>query len=274
MLVGTALTAAAFDLVIMPMNFVAAGVTGLSKMLTAFIPVPLSAMVLAINLLLLVLGLVFMGKAFVMKTVSVSLLFPVFLELFSAYPLRSLAQDSLLAVILAGALLGTGAGLIIRSGASSGGFDILAIILHKKLDVPASTVMNLIDAAIIILQAANKPLPDTLYGILVITLSAALVGRVVTLGMGECQVMIFSGAYEDIRLKLLTELDVGVTLLSGEAGLRRSSMKVVLTLVPMQKIPSLKVLINEVDPSAFVIVDEVRSVLGQGYTLARIKESI
>ena len=267
MLLGTALMAAAFGLIIIPHGFASGGVTGFSRIITGFVPIPLSAMVLAVNLLLLLVGLIFVGRQFVAKTVAVSLLFPAALEFFLRYPLTSIQQDPMLSSVAAGALLGVGAGLILRSGASSGGFDIFAVILNKKFDVPVATVLNLCDAFVIILQALGQSLAQTLYGLLVICISAAIVNRVVTLGANQSQITIYSDHHDEIREALLNQVDVGMTSFLAETGFQRKRTRVIVSIVPYQKITAIKHIVMDIDPTAFVVVDDIHSVLGKGYTL-------
>lgn len=269
MLAGTVLMAASFGMIIIPLGFAAGGVTGLARVICTILPFSLSVLVFIFNILLLVLGLVFVGWAFVAKTVTISVLFPFLLELFSRYPLQSLGNDPVISAILAGAMLGIGAGLVLRSGASSGGFDILAVILNDKFRVPVAAVMNVCDCAVILLQAIGQPLTLTLYGILVICISSACVSRVVTFGAGESQVLIFSEHHEEIRTVLLNELDVGMTSLEAESGFEQRKMKVIVSVIPYRKFAAMKQLITGIDPTAFVVVDQIHSVLGKGYTVDR-----
>lgn len=269
MLVGAALTAAAFGFIIVPQGFAAGGVTGLSRIIIRIIPVPLSVVVFIINMGLLILGLVFVGKEFVAKTAAISVLFPALLEVFSRYSLRSIEQDPMLCTIVAGVMLGAGVGLILRSGASSGGFDILAVILNRKFKVSVAAVLNICDASVIIMQSLRQPLNQAVYGIMVITISAAIVSRIVTLGTGESQVMIFSEHHDAIRDALLHELDVGMTSFNAETGFRQKQIKVIVSVVPYQKVVPMKRIIMGADPTAFVVIGEIRNVLGRGYTLNR-----
>ena len=269
MLVGAALTAAAFGFIIVPQGFAAGGVTGLSRIIIRIIPVPLSVVVFIINMGLLILGLVFVGKEFVAKTAAISVLFPALLEVFSRYSLRSIEQDPMLCTIVAGVTLGAGVGLILRSGASSGGFDILAVILNRKFKVSVAAVLNICDASVIIMQSLRQPLNQAIYGIMVITISAAIVSRIVTLGTGESQVMIFSEHHDAIRDALLHELDVGMTSFNAETGFRQKQIKVIVSVVPYQKVVPMKRIIMGADPTAFVVIGEIRNVLGRGYTLNR-----
>ena len=179
MILGTALTAMAFGLFILPQNFAAAGVTGFASILSDYLPISLSQTVLAINMLFLVLGLVFVGKAFTVKTVASSVLFPLFLQAFSGSEVQ-LPQNPLVSVLIAGTLLGAGTGLILRSGASSGGFSVLGVILQNRWNCPIAVTLNIVDAAVILMQVFRQSLLQTVYGILVITFSAFLVGQIVS----------------------------------------------------------------------------------------------
>ena len=89
-------------------------------------------------------------------------------------------QNPLVSVLIAGTLLGAGTGLILRSGASSGGFSILGVILQNRWNFPIAVTLNLVDAAIVLTQVFRQSLAQTVYGILVITLSAFLVGQIVS----------------------------------------------------------------------------------------------
>lgn len=174
-LAGAALSAAAFGWFLLPRGFAAGGVTGLARLLGNVLPMALPALVLALNLALLALGRLCVGRAFAAKTVAVSVLFPLLLGLFARLPfplaLHSLAFDTL----AGGMLLGAGAGLVLRSGASSGGFDVVGVALHRRLGVPVALVMNLCDGIVILLQAAGQPPLPTLCGLAAITISALLV---------------------------------------------------------------------------------------------------
>ena len=269
MLVGTAMCAAAFGLVIIPQGFVAGGVTGLAVIIGNITGIPLSAAVLAINIALLGFGWWAVGRAFIAKTVAVSFIFPVMLEFFLRYPLVSISKDNLLCTFVAGALLGIGTGITLHSGASSGGLDIIAVSLNKKFKTSVELVMNICNVSVIVLQAIHQSLPEILYGILVMFITGFIVGKVVTYGTGEIQVIIFSEDYEKVRRALIDDLDVGVTLLTGESGYKKIEFKPILSIMPYEKVGEMKRIIKEIDPTAFIIINEVHSVLGRGYSYDR-----
>lgn len=270
MIFGCALTAAAFGLLILPQDFAAGGVTGLAVLLQQVIPLQLSVLVFCCNAILFVLGLVFVGKAFVLRSLLSLALFPVFLEVFSSMNLLgALAVDPFLSSVLAGCILGLGAGLVLLGDGSNGGFDIVAVILHKKFHLPVSPVMYLCDFSIILAHTLFNSLLDTAYGVVVVLIASYLTNQILVHGQSSGQLLIFSQHHEAIRQELLHRQDVGMTFLHGETGFRRDSIEVIVTVVPYRKVESVKRSIYQIDPTAFVVMTPIHYVGGRGYTLER-----
>ena len=267
---GTALTAAAFGLIVLPQGMAAGGITGLSVLIGRALLLPVSAIVFALNAGLFLLGWAGVGKDFAFKTLLVSLLFPVLLELFQSRDvLTELGADPLISSLLAGGMLGLGTGLVLLGNGSCGGFDILGVVLNKKLGVPVSLVMFLCDGAVRIAQALSAGILNTVYGVLVILVSSFTVNRVLTNGREEGQMLIFSQRYEEIRRVLLEEQDVGLTFLNGETGYMRRPIKVIVTVMPHSKIENVKKAVYGIDPTAFLLLNSTRYVGGKGYTISR-----
>ena len=267
---GATLTAAAFGLIVLPQGIAAGGITGLSVLLSRVLPLPVSVIVFVLNAGLFLLGWASVGKNFAFKTLLVSLLFPVLLELFQRQnALTELSADPLISSLLAGGILGLGTGLVLLGNGSSGGFDILGVVLKKKLGVPVSLVMFLCDSSVLIAQTLSVGVLNTVYGLLVILASSFTVNRVLTNGKEEGQMLIFSQKFEEIRGVLLEDQDVGLTFLNGETGYLRRPIKVIVTVMPHRKIENVKKAVYRIDPTAFVLMDSIRYVGGKGYTLSR-----
>ena len=267
---GSALTAAAFGLIVLPQSFAAGGITGLSVLISRVLPLPVSVIVFALNAGLFTLGWVCVGRDFAFKTLLVSLLFPLLLDLFqSIHILDVLYADPLLSSLLAGATLGFGTGLVLLGNGSCGGFDILGVVLNKKLGVPVSLVMYLCDSTVILVQTLSGGVLKAVYGVLVILVCSFTVNRVLTNGREEGQMLIFSQKYEEIRGVLLDDQDVGLTFLDGETGYMRRPIKVIVTVMPHSKIENVKKAVYKIDPTAFLLLNSTRYVGGKGYTLSR-----
>ena len=267
---GTALTAGALGLIVLPQRMAAGGITGLSVLLSRVLPLPVAAIVFVLNAGLFLLGWACAGREFAFKTLLVSLLFPVLLELFQRMDiLAALCTDPLLSSLLAGGMLGFGTGLVLLGNGSCGGFDILGVVLNKKLGLPVSLVMFLCDSAVLISQALTVGVLNTVYGVLVILVCSFTLNRVLTNGKEEGQMLIFSQKYEEIRRALLEDQDVGLTFLNGETGYQRRPIKVIVTVMPHSKIENVKKAVYGIDPTAFLLLNSTRYVGGKGYTLSR-----
>ncbi len=266
-LIGTILCASAYGLFILPQSFAAGGVTGLSVILANYLPFSLSAIVLAVNTILFLFGLVFLGVPFAMKTAIVSFAFPVLLGIISGIDFSATASDPFLSAVLAGLFLGTGAGLVLRGNGSNGGFDILGMIAKKYFHLAPALIMYCLDLAVILYHAVNIPVMNTIYGLVVIMISNLTITEVLTYGRNVAKIMIFSRKYEEIRPVILKDLDNGMTYLNGVTGYEQKETKVIVTVVPYNKINPVKKAVLNIDPEAFVVVENVRSVLGRGYTM-------
>ncbi len=266
-LIGTILCACAFSLFILPQSFAAGGATGLSMILVNYLPFSLSTILFAVNSVLFLFGLVFLGISFAAKTAIVSFAFPVLLGLFSAIDFSSASSDPFLSAVLAGLLLGIGSGLVLRGNGSNGGFDIPGMIAKKYFNLPPALIMYCLDLVVILYHAMNIPVMNTIYGLVVIMVSNISVTEVLAYGRNEAKIMIFSRKYEDIRPVILHDLDEGMTYLNGVTGYEQKETKVIVTVVPYNKINPVKKAVLNIDPEAFVVVENVRSVLGRGYTM-------
>lgn len=267
-IIGCLLAAASFGLFILPQKFAAGGITGLGIILSSFVPLKLSLIILLLNICLFLSGWIFISKEFILKTAITSFLFPVLLEFFTQITFfKETANDPLLSAVIAGGMLGLGTGLILRGNGSCGGFDTLGVILHKYFNLNLSFVMYVCDTLVILLQYHN--LMKTIYGIFVIMISSLIVNKVLTYGQAQSKLLIFSHQYERIREELLFSQDIGLTYLKGETGYLRKEMMVIAAIAPYSKINAIKQSIYKIDSDAFVVIEDVHSVLGKGYTISR-----
>lgn len=153
-IVGTTMTALAFGLLILPKGILAGGVTGCARLISAWCALPVSGIVLVINTGLFIAGYLCMGRAFVMRSVVSTFYFPLALELAQKLTQPEISSTPA-AAAAAGALLGIGGALVIIGNGSQGGFDIIAIILNKKWNLPIAAVVNGIDALLTLLQVIH-----------------------------------------------------------------------------------------------------------------------
>lgn len=251
-------------------NIIAGGVSGIGVVMNHYFGLNISLVVGALNISLFFLGLIILGKEFAMTTLVSTFVFPLLLEFFESQSLfHGYLQDPLLASVIAGCLIGVGIGLVLRCNASTGGIDILAIVLNKKFNFPVHIVLNGMDLIILLLQFTYNDSTHVIYGIVTVIVTSFMLNKTLTMGTSLIQLMVISDQYNRIKEMILHDHDAGVTLLTSEKGYSQESSKIVLSVIPYRKLPLIKEKIHLIDPQAFVIVSEIKDVGGRGFTFEK-----
>lgn len=275
LLAGNILSAIAIGMIALAQGISVGGTSGLAKIISAYIPLPLNVILWSINVILFGLALKCIGKEFALKTIVSSILFPLFLGIaIKIHILDVLSSDLLLSSILGGILLGSGAGLILRGNGSSGGFDILAVIANKYWNIKTATVMAICDTCVLLLQVNINNLLYSIYGIIMILVTSVMINKIITKENTEVKMMIFSNKEEEIRNLLLTQEDCGLSILKAETGYTKKAMNVIVSIIPVQKIQSCKTMVLTCDPDAFVVLESVQAAYTGNYGLRKPQDYI
>lgn len=265
--VGNIFIAFALSTLVLENSIIAGGVSGLGSVLHYYLGLLVSAVVGMINVTLFIIGFLLIGKEFAMKTLLSTFLFPVLLEVFNYVTyFRHLLSDSFFACILAGVMIGYGVGMIIKAGGSTGGFDIIALLVEKYFHVPVSLVFNAIDLSILLLQFSFHSPEQIIYGIVTVMLTAYMMNYTLMSGKGLAQIMVMSDKYSDIQDAILTKGNAGVTMLEGIKGYTNCQTQVLLSVIPYRKVPLIKEIIKRIDEKSFIIVSRIEEVGGNGFT--------
>ena len=269
-ILGNVFVAFAVSTLVLENQLISGGVTGLGIVTNHYTGINISLIVGIINVLLFLLGLFFIGKKFALSTLISTFAFPVLLEFFNTNAIfHNYCQDTLLAVVLAGCLVGIGVGLMIRSDASSGGMDIIAIILNRKLGIPVFIMVNVFDFIILCMQATFSNPTKILYSIVLVFVTSFMSNKTLTKGSKMVQLVVISDCHEMIKKMIIEEADAGVTSLYSQKGFNETDTKTLLTIIPPVKLTKIKEQIKLIDPVAFMVVATVDEVSGRGYTLER-----
>lgn len=255
---------------VIPQGIVMGGATGIGLTVNHYISMDLSAIIFVINVILFVLGAIVLGKKFATTTIISTIVYPVFLKLFRAIPgVGNLTDNTLLAAIYAGVLFGLGIGIIIRMGASTGGTDILALVINKIFHSPLAVCMYGVDFIVIAFQAFFSSSEQILYGIITLLLTSIVLGRVAIFGQSQIQLFIISEKYDEIKEKLLKELSVGATMVKIETGLAQKDQLGIMCVVQNRKLYTINDMIQKIDDKAFITITQINEVKGRGFTLDR-----
>ena len=256
---------------ILPSGVIMGGATGVGVVLARFIPLDTALIVLCVNLLALALGWAVLGWRFVLATVASSLLYPIFLGAAQRVPdIDGLTADPLLSALLGGGLVGIAVGLVMRVGSSTGGTDVVNLVLHQWTHIPVSVAVYLTDIVIMGAQAVFSDPEQILYGVVLLVVETIVLDKVMLLGQSQIQLFVVSSRYEEIRQKCLTKLQAGITMIQIETGRTRLPQRGVLCVIPPRKLYAAQSLIQSVDPHAFLTITQIKEVRGQGFSSERV----
>ncbi len=273
-IVGNFLFALAVAAFIMPHNILMGGITGIGIVINKSFGIDTALMVLAVNVVLMIIGRFVLGKKFFVSTIASSLLYPVCLSVLQRVKgIDTMTDNPLLAALFAGLLLGVAIGLLMRVGSSSGGTDIINLMLNKFTHIPVAILVYVSDFVIIGFQAIFAKPEQLLLGIVTVVLETLVLDHVMVLGKAQLQVYVISQQYEKIRDAVLNELSIGVTMNMIETGFFGEKQMAVMCIIHPRKLYDLTELIQSVDGDAFITVTKIKEVRGQGFTRERIYKS-
>lgn len=265
--IGNIIYALVVKLFILPTNLMSSGTTGIALLANHFLGIPVSFFILIFNVCMLILGLIVLGKKFAMTTIVSTLMYPIALEFFNqTLGEFVITNNELLNTIFAGLGIGLALGIVIRSGASTGGMDIPPLVLNHFFRIPVSVSLYVFDFIILSSQSLYNPLERLLYGIILILLTSIVLDKVLLMGTTKTEVKIISPRFEKIAEEILSEMDRGVTLLNARGGYLKNEHSVVLSVVSNRELPKIEKLVRALDPDAFMIVSRVSEVWGRGFS--------
>nr|WP_300848718.1 YitT family protein [uncultured Acetatifactor sp.] len=265
---GNVLYALAVKVFLLPANLVSGGATGIALAANHLTGVSVSGFLFLVNMSMLILGLIVLGKAFVATTLASTFLIPAALEVFDRLLGDFvLTDDILLCTRFAGLGGGVARGIVIRTGASTGGMDIPPLILYKCFRVPVSVSLYAFDVCILLLQAPFQEAENILYGIVFVLLSAIALDKTMMIGTTQTEVKIMSGKSEEIREAILKQLDRGVTLLNAEGGYLHDKSQMIFSVISNRELFKLEKIVHGIDPASFMVVTRVSEVKGRGFSM-------
>ena len=266
-LTGLAVEAFGIAVFILPFNLVIGGPSGIGRMLYLYFGIPVSLGVGIINAALFLLGLFSLGRRFASTIVVGTFALPFFLDVFGRMEiLQGLTDDPLLGTVLGGLMIGAGMGLVIRNGGSTGGSDVLPIVLNRKLGLPLAPMLYGVELVVMIWQAFEADSEEILLGLLMTLIYIVVMNQILVMGKGLVQIMIFSPDANLINAELM-KLGVGATLFHGRTGFLGEERDTIICVVSRRYINGVKDAVLHIDPATFMTISSVREVNGRGFTI-------
>lgn len=272
-----------------PNDFTLGGIAGIAVIINSFIPAPVNqyltqgVIMAIINVALLIIGLIILGKQCTVRTIFCSLFYTAFIWVFEYFDiiglinqaagrvneageaLRSLTDEPLLELVYAILLFGVGGAIVFNCGASSGGTDIIALILKKYTKLNVGMALMIIDMIIVLISFYTFDIDKGLFSVLgLFTKSFLLDGVIESIGKTKYLTIITENVdlISDYILKVINH---GYTMYDAEGGYTHSKKKILVTVCKRNEALKLKMKLHEVDPTAFVIITDANEILGKGF---------
>lgn len=274
---GSFILAAGFVLFITPYRIVPGGVYGISIVIhyltkgwLSFAPdgLPVGMTALVLNIPLTILGIKILGPRFGVKTIIGFVLTSAFIDLLTHWwgeaPL--VENDVLLSSIFGGVLIGAGLGLIFKSKATSGGSDIVAMILAKYTRLPLGQLIIYVDSVIVLVGlVAFGDWKIPLYSWIVIYVTGKVIDLVLEGINYDKTLLIISEKHGEIRNKIINDLNRGGTYIAGKGMYNGADKTIIFTVVNRRELALLEEFISQIDPRAFLTVMDASEILGEGF---------
>ncbi len=267
-LIGTFIMSVGIVYFIAPYKFVPGGVYGISIVLHHLFGLPIGIMALTLDIPLTLIGIKILGPRFGWKTVLGFISLAVFVDVLGYFQGNNplVEGDPLLSAIFGGVLLGIGLGLVFKSKASSGGTDIVAMILGKYTRMPLGQLIIYVDSVIVLIGlVAFKDWTIPLYSWIVIYITGKVVDLILEGSTYEKSLFIISDKYKDIKSVIIEDIKRSGTLISGSGLYSDNTKQIIFTVVSRRELAILKDYIHEIDPNAFVAVMNAHEILGEGF---------
>lgn len=266
MVLGNAICAFSVTCFALPYNMVVSGMSGIGRIVNILSGFSVSAVVAVFNIVLFIIGALVLGKRFAATIALGTFAFPLFMGLFEQMTsLHHLVNEPLLAAICAGVLDGVGLGLVLRLGGSTGGIDVPAMIMNRKLGWKIATVMSGIDIAIFLMQIPVTETEGIILGILYALVYGVVMDRMIVLEQGGYQIMIWTDKISEVNEELL-EIGFGTTLIKARGGYLREDREVILCAASNRNFNKVKRAVMAIDSGAFMTISSVSEVNGNGFT--------
>ena len=240
-------------------------VAGIAVALQPLLHVSATLIANSVLLILLIIGSFILGKEFLKNTVLSCIAYPIFTSILNGRV--NVVVDPILASFYGGLIAGAGVGIVLKTGASTGGMDIPPLIINKLTGIKLSTLVLITDFLTVLLGLFVYDLSAVLLGLVSVFMTSVAISKVLTInGTVSKAVQIISVKYEDILKEIDAQLERGATLLQGYGSYTGEEKRIILCVVSERQYGTLIEIVKEIDPSAFIITTDATDMHGEGFT--------
>ena len=268
LIIGCIFMGVALNMFFKPYTIAPGGLSGLSLVISKFTGLSVSTIMLIIGVPLLVFSIKILGKKDAIKTFIGMIILSAVLKVTEPLATIGVIQDALLATISGGILLGAGLGIVFSVDGSTGGTDLIALLVNRVIpSLPVSKCLIIIDGMVVLSAGiANGDIETGLYSAMALYIVFKVIDAIISGFDYSKAFMIITEDRDELKEAILNDVKRGVTILDGKGGYTNNDKSILLVVVNNKKQEvHLKKLIKKVDPNAFIIVSDVHEVLGEGF---------
>lgn len=263
---GLFVNALGWTVFLIPAEITSGGMTGVSSLLYYGFKLPMGLTYLVMNVFLIILGIKVLGRSFAIKTVYATLVLSFFLSILEGIVVDPIVDEDFMSAVVGGILAGAGVGLAISQGGSTGGTDIIAMMINKHRNISPGRILLYLD--IIIISSSYlvfQSIEIMVYGYVSMAVVAYTIDMVLTGAKRTVQMFILSKRHEIIANRISSEINRGITILHGKGWYTQQDTKILMILVRKYESNHILRIIKETDPDAFISVNNVMGVFGYGF---------
>ncbi|SDC73524.1 Uncharacterized membrane-anchored protein YitT, contains DUF161 and DUF2179 domains [Melghirimyces thermohalophilus] len=257
-IISSLLIGFAFNMFLLPQKILSGGVSGIAMILGLLTPFNTGTFILLLNIPIIILGYLRLGKQFIFYTLISVAVTSISMQVI---PERGISDDPILSSVFGGVIVGAAMGFIFRSGASTGGFDVISMVLSQKREMPLGLLISFMNAIVVFISGFVFDWELALYTMLSIFVTGKLVDTVHTRHI-KLTLMIITKRGNEIKKNLLANLVRGITVLDGEGAFTSERRNVLITVISRYELTNVKRIIRESDPHAFVNITQTTDVMG------------
>jgi len=263
---GLFVNALGWTVFLLPAEITSGGMTGVSSLLYYAFKLPMGLTYLVMNVVLIILGVKVLGRSFAIKTVYATLVLSFFLSILEGIVVDPIVDEDFMSAVVGGILAGGGVGLAISQGGSTGGTDIIAMMINKHRNISPGRLLLYMDILIISSSyLVFQSIEIMVYGYVSMAVVAYTIDMVLTGAKRTVQMFILSKRHEIIANRISSEINRGITILHGKGWYTQEDTKILMILVRKYESNHILRIIKETDPDAFISVNNVMGVFGYGF---------
>ena len=265
-------TACGWGAFLIPSEVTGGGVSGIAAIIFFAVKFPVSISYLLINVVLVIASIKVLNLNFGLKSIYGIIVFSLLLAFFQHFFPAPIVKNELLATVVGAILSGIGTGIVFTQGGSSGGTDLVAMMVTSRRNISPGRVIMIVDLIVIsssyfILQSLER----MIYGYCVMVIAAYVVDFVLAGSKQSYQLFIFSEKYEDVAAGIFTNVKRGLTLVDAQGWYTRRPTKMIMVIVRKHEVTDVFKIIKEIDPEAFISMGNVMGVYGKGFDTMKVK---